>query len=508
MRLNHQHGIAVGSFYHLAGHDLANKRCQGLACFVARHQNPGRSLEATSQNPRIYCLGKCYLAPASALDDERPRVEVRSRVPIVLKRIAEGGARSFSAYTNGGGYCALERALERGPDELVREIDISGLRGRGGAGFPAGKKWGAVLTETSSEKFVVANADEGDPGAYIDRLIIEDDPHALIEGMAIAGYAVGARKGYVYLRAEYPHARTVLEQAILEARRNGLLGERILGTGFSFDIEVVIGHGSYVCGEETALLNSIEGRRPEVRARPPYPTSEGLWDKPTLVHNVETLATVVWIVHNGGVPYATFGTQTSKGTKVVSLNSLFTRPGLYEIEFGVSVRQIVEDMGGGLKTGSIKGVIIGGPLAGVIPPSLLDTPFGFDELHAIGASVGHGGVVAFDEHTSIAELMYHVFDFGAFESCGKCTPCRLGSREIERMFLACRVKKLSTPVQYLSGSVGFVCARCHYLARARVRTQRALWKQYKIPAVAVNLRSLSPRYCQVSAGNGRFHARA
>jgi formate dehydrogenase iron-sulfur subunit len=368
------------------------------------------------------------------LDNERPRVEVHSRVPVVLKRIVEGGARSFSDYTRAGGYVALERALARGPDELVREIDISGLRGRGGAGFPAGQKWRAVLAETSSEKFVVANADEGDPGAYIDRFIIEDDPHSLIEGTAIAGYAVGARKGYVYLRVEYPRARTVLEEAIADARRNGLLGNRVLETDFSFDIEVVIGQGSYVCGEETALLNSIEGRRPEVRARPPYPTSQGLWGKPTLVNNVETLASAAWIVHNGGIPYATFGTATSKGTKVISLNSLFNRPGLYEIEFGVSVRHIVEELGGGLKTGSLKGVIIGGPLAGVIPPSLLDTPFGFDELHAIGASVGHGGVVAFDERTSIAELMHHVFDFGAFESCGECTPCRLGSREIERMF--------------------------------------------------------------------------
>ena len=435
MRLN-QHGLALDSFYHLAGHDLANKRCHGLACFVARHQSPGRWLETTSQSPRVYCLGKCYLGPSSVLDDERPRVEIHSRFPVVLERIAEGGARSFSTYTGAGGYVALESALARGPDELVREVDISGLRGRGGAGFPTGKKWRAVLAETSPEKFIVANADEGDPGAYIDRFIIEDDPHALIEGMAIAGYAAGAGMGYIYLRAEYPRARTVLEEAIAEARLNGVIGNRVLGTDFSFDIEVVIGHGSYVCGEETALLNSIEGRRPEVRARPPYPTSEGLWGKPTLVNNVETLASVAWIVHNGGVPYATFGTATSKGTKVISLNSLFNRPGLYEIEFGVSLRHIVEELGGGLKTGSIKGVIIGGPLAGVIPPSLLDTPFGFDELHAIGASVGHGGVVAFDQHTSIAELMHHVFDFGAFESCGKCTPCRLGSREIERIFWA------------------------------------------------------------------------
>jgi NADH:ubiquinone oxidoreductase subunit F (NADH-binding) len=422
------------SFYHLAGQDLTNRGCQGLACFVARHQNPERWHQTTSQSRRVYCLGKCYRAPASNVDDERPHIEVRSRIPLVLKRIATGGARSITAYQSGEGYIALEKALGRGPEELVREIELSGLRGRGGAGFSTAKKWRAVLEEASAKKFVVANADEGDPGAYIDRFIIEDDPHALIEGMVIAGYSVGARKGYVYLRAEYPHARTILEGAITEARRNAVLGERILGTDFGFDIEIVIGHGSYVCGEETALLNSIEGQRPEVRTRPPYPTSRGLWGKPTLVNNVETLATAAWIVHNGGIPYSTLGTPTSRGTKVISLNSLFNRPGLYEIEFGVSIRHIVQELGGGLKTGNLKGVIIGGPLAGVIPPSLLDTRFGFDELHAIGASVGHGGVVAFDERTSIAELMHHVFNFGAFESCGKCTPCRLGSRDIERMF--------------------------------------------------------------------------
>ena len=429
-----EHSSYIRSFYHLSQTDGVKGSCQGLACFVARHQNLARWCEATSQSPRLFCFGKCYLAPSSIVDDERARVEAHSRFPIVLERIAGGGARTFGAYTRAGGYRALENALARGPDEIVREIDISGLRGRGGAGYPTGQKWRAVLRETSPEKNVVANADEGDPGAYIDRFIIEDDPYALLEGMAIAGYVVGARKGYIYLRAEYPLAGMVIQEAISDARRHGFLGDRVLGTGFHFDVEIVIGQGSYLCGEETALLNSIEGRRPEVRVRPPYPTSHGLWDQPTLVNNVETLASIPWIVYNGGLPYSTFGSATSKGTKVLSLNSLFNRPGLYEVEFGISVRQIVEELGGGLKTGNLKGVIIGGPLAGIIPSFLLDTPFGFDELRAIGASVGHGGVVAFDERTSIAELMHHVFDFGAFESCGKCTPCRLGSREIERMF--------------------------------------------------------------------------
>jgi len=280
----------------------------------------------------------------------------------------------------------------------------------------------------------VANADEGDPGAYLDRFLLEEDPHALIEGMAIAGYAVGASKGWIYLRKEYPEAQTTLECALSEARAAGLLGGSVLNSDFGFDIELFIGQGSYVCGEETALLNSIEGRRPEVRTRPPFPTEHGLFGRPTVVNNIETLVNIPWIVSHGGEAYRALGFSKSRGTKVISLNSLFRRAGLYEVEFGVTVRHIIQELGGGLRSGKLKGVIIGGPLAGIIPPHLLDTPFGFEELHAIGASVGHGGVMAFDEHTSIAALMHHVFGFGAYESCGKCIPCRLGSRHIEQVF--------------------------------------------------------------------------
>ena len=349
-----------------------------------------------------------------------------------MERLVRGGARTLRTY---GGYHALEKVLGRPRDEIVDAVEISGLRGRGGAGFPTGKKWRAVAQQDSAEKFVVANADEGDPGAYIDRFLIEDDPHALIEGMLLAGYAVDAHKGCIYLRKEYPRAEEILRTAIEEARVAGLLGERVLGRDFSFDIEIVIGQGSYVCGEETAMLRSIEGRRPEVLARPPYPTEHGLFGKPTLIDNVETLVNAPWIVAHGGEAYQALGFSQSRGTKVVSLNSLFVRPGLYEIEFGVTVQQIVEKLGGGLRNGAtLKSVIIGGPLAGVIPPHLLDTPFGFEELHAIGASVGHGGIVAFDEHTSIPELVHHVFSFGAYESCGKCTPCRVGSGHIEKIF--------------------------------------------------------------------------
>jgi NADH:ubiquinone oxidoreductase subunit F (NADH-binding) len=422
----------VDSFYHLASCTLSGKACRGTACFAARHLNPGRWAQAIAQDPRVYCLGQCFVAPSISNGDSHPNVAIHARQGIALERLARGEARTLDAY---GGYRTLEKALTRPREEIADAVETSGLRGRGGAGFSTARKWRAVAHQQSPEKFVVANADEGDPGAYIDRFLIEDDPHALIEGMLLAAYAVGARKGWIYLRKEYPRAEQILRTAIEEARATGFLGERVLERDFNFDIEIVIGQGSYVCGEETAMLRSIEGQRPEVMARPPYPTEHGLFGKPTLIDNVETLVNVPWIVRHGGEAYRALGFSHSRGTKLVSLNSLFVRPGLYEIEFGMTVQQIVEEVGGGLRNdATLKGVIIGGPLAGVIPPHLLDTPFGFEELHAIGASVGHGGIVAFDQHTSIPELVHHVFSFGAYESCGKCTPCRLGARQIKEIF--------------------------------------------------------------------------
>jgi NADH:ubiquinone oxidoreductase subunit F (NADH-binding) len=429
-----QASLHTDSFYHLSSGSNGEHFCQGTACFVARHLNPDCWSAAISGQERVYCLGNCFAAPASSSDAGRPRMRILSHEPIVLGPLIDGPISSLAASTARGGYRALDQALGRPRAELVSAVELSELRGRGGAGFPTGKKWRAVAEQKGSEKYVVANADEGDPGAYIDRILLEEDPHRLIEAMAIAGYAVGATKGYIYLRKEYPRARATLEQALVEARREGFLGEQIVHRDFSFDVELVIGQGSYICGEETALLNSLEGHRPEVRLRPPYPSESGLFGKPTLINNVETLASIPWIVRNGGEAFRRLGFSNSRGSKVLSLNSLFRDPGLYEIEFGMSIRQIVEDLGGGLNTGTLKGVIIGGPLAGIIPPHLFDTPLGFEELAGIGASVGHGGVIAFDEHTSIADLIHHVFDFGAYESCGKCTPCRLGSRRVERLF--------------------------------------------------------------------------
>jgi NADH:ubiquinone oxidoreductase subunit F (NADH-binding) len=421
----------VESFYHLAHEPIAHKCCQGTACLVARHLNPDRWQEATQQAARVYCLGKCYLSPAMSDEDTRPRIEAHCRQAILLKRIVTGGARTLKEY---GSYAALERVLREPPDKVVAMVEASGLRGRGGAGFPTGRKWRAVFQQPPGQKYVVANADEGDAGAYIDRFLMEDDPHCFIESMLIAGYAVGASKGYIYLRKEYPVANAVLQKALAEARQAGYVGGKIRGSDFSFDLEIYEGHGAYICGEETALLNSLEGKRPEVRARPPYPTEQGLWGKPTIVNNVETLHNVPWIVLNGADAFRALGFSKSQGTKLVSLNSLFQRPGLYEVDFGITVRDIVEKIGGGLRDGTLKGVIIGGPLAGIVPPGLLDTKFGFEELRAIGAMIGHGGIVAFDQRTSIRELIHHVFDFGAFESCGKCTPCREGGRRVEQIF--------------------------------------------------------------------------
>ena len=348
----------------------------------------------------------------------------------MLARLANGGAAPLDCYVAAGGYQALRKALAISPAEIVAEMDAAQLRGRGGAGFPIGKKWRAVMSQQSAEKVIVANADEGDPGAYIDRFLLEGDPHSIIEAMAVGAYAVGAQRGYIYLRKEYPAAALQVRQALEDARTHAFLGAHVLGSAFSFDIELVIGEGSYVCGEETCLLNAIEGKRPQARMRPPYPTDSGLWGAPTLVTNVETLANFPWIVLHGGAAYQRLGFSKSRGTKAVSLNSLFSETGI--VRGGIRRSRSLHCRRNGRRVGDrqLARRDAGRSAGGVIPPDLLDTPLGFEELWAIGATVGHGGMIAFDEHTSIRDLMRHVFEFGAFESCGKCTPCRLGTRRI------------------------------------------------------------------------------
>jgi NADH:ubiquinone oxidoreductase subunit F (NADH-binding) len=415
----------TSSFFHLDGVQVDGLACCGTACFVARHRDPDRWAEAELAPAPLRCAGSCHVAPALGGDQVRPAVVSATSTAIVLERIVAGPVAGLAGYRAAGGYDALETARSAGPDQVVQAIDASMLRGRGGAAFGAGRKWRAVRAAAAAglDAVVVVNADEGDPGAYIDRRLLEDDPHAVLEGAAIAAHAVGARTAIVYVRAEYPTARAAIATAAQEATAAGALGE--------LDVSIVDGHGSYVCGEETALIEAIEGRRPRVRPRPPYPAERGLHGRPTLVHNVETLVAVPWIVRHGGDAYAALGAGTSRGTKALSLNSLFARPGIYEVELGVPVRHVVEDLGGGLTDGALAGVIIGGPLAGVLPPARLDTPLTVDDLRAAGADLGHGGVVAFDEGTTVMALARHVFAFGAAESCGTCTPCRVGAGEVE-----------------------------------------------------------------------------
>jgi formate dehydrogenase iron-sulfur subunit len=429
-----QQRAANASFYHLGTDALRSGACRGTACFVAQHRDPEVWRRAAAREAPLYCLGKCFAAPAQIGGRERPPMACHARRLVAMSNLLSGGARDLATYRSRGGYDGLAKALGQTPETVARLMVASGLRGRGGAGFPTGRKWLAVASETAAEKYVVANADEGDPGAYIDRFLIEDDPFCLIEAMTIAAHAVGARRGFIYLRKEYPEALAILEAALVEARAAGLLGEAILGGRLAFDIETALGQGSYICGEETALLNAIEGRRPEVRARPPWISTRGLFGAPTLMNNVETLAAVPWIVLHGPEAYAELGHGESRGTKLLSLNSLFRKPGLYEVEFGVPLRDIVMEIGGGLTEGALKGVIVGGPLAGVLPAALLDTRLDYETMQAVGASVGHGGVIAFDHRTSIAALMEHVFRFGAVESCGKCLPCHAGAPAMAGLF--------------------------------------------------------------------------
>lgn len=421
----------MASFYHLRDLSMADMHaCQGLACFAARNDDPA-SWQAAQCEPRIYCLGQCDRAPANTalLQVSRLHRIVRNcaRTPVLLERIIAGGARDIETYRRLGGGRALAMALAMAPQELLQVIDASALRGRGGAGFPVGRKWAAVAAQPRGEKYVVANADEGDAGAYSDRVLLEDDPFRLIEGMRIAGHAVGADGGYIYLRKEYPRAAEALESALEQARK-------IRWLGLGFDISLVVGQGSYVAGEETAMLNSIEGRRAQVRVRPPQVAEHGLFGVPTLVNNVETLCTVPWIVEHGAPAYADLGFSNTRGTKLLSLNSLFRRPGVYEVEPGITLREVVDDLGGGLRRGKLQALMVGGPLAGLLPPSQFEVRLGFEEMAAVGGALGHGGVIAFADDSPIAEIAAQVFRFGAYESCGRCVPCHRGSAEIAAMF--------------------------------------------------------------------------
>ena len=335
---------------------------------------------------------------------------------------------SLDDYRSHGGLVGLAKAVAMSPAAIVAEVTESGLRGRGGAGFPTGIKWNTVAGATADRKYIVCNADEGDSGTFADRMIMEGDPFVLIEGMAIAGLAVGATKGYIYTRSEYPHAVATMRAAAELARRAGILGASVLGSGRAFDIEVRMGAGAYVCGEETSLLNSLEGKRGIVRAKPPLPALNGLFGKPTVVNNVISLASVPVILDKGAAHYKNFGMGRSRGTIPIQIagNSRYT--GLFEIGFGLTLGEIVEGIGGGTASGRpVKAVQVGGPLGAYFPPALFDTPFDYEAFAARGGLIGHAGITVFDDSADMLKMARFAMEFCAIESCGKCTPCRIGS---------------------------------------------------------------------------------
>ncbi|MFI5378447.1 MAG: NADH-ubiquinone oxidoreductase-F iron-sulfur binding region domain-containing protein [Tepidisphaerales bacterium] len=349
---------------------------------------------------------------------------------VTFERCGQIAAGSLAAYEAAGGFAPLRRALlDWRPCDIIEEIRRSGLRGRGGAAFPAAVKWQTAADADADERFVVANGDEGDSGAYADRMLMEGDPFAILEGMALCAYAINARQGFIYVRAEYPHARSSMNSAVLAAREAGWLGPAVMGSGFGFDVEVRSGAGAYVCGEETALLESLEGRRGVVRPKPPYPATHGLFGKPTVVHNVTTLATLGPIIQRGGDWYASMGTERSKGTIALQLGGALRTPGLVEVPFGISLRRVIQHFGGGVREGrKLLGVQVGGPLGSLLREDQLDIPVDFESLAAAGAMLGHGGIVAYDDRTDPLELAHRLIEFCAHESCGKCAPCRLGSQ--------------------------------------------------------------------------------
>ncbi|MBX3425520.1 MAG: NAD(P)H-dependent oxidoreductase subunit E [Pirellulales bacterium] len=371
---------------------------------------------------------QCVISP---LADDRIQSFTGPQVRIVTEHCGEMDPTSLTDYRRRDGFTALERRLaERSPTEIIAAVDASGLRGRGGGGFPTGRKWRTVAA-AAGEKILVCNGDEGDPGAFMDRMVMESYPFRVLEGMAIAAYAVGAATAMIYVRHEYPLAVERLQHAVAEMTRAGLLGERIAGSDFSLAVEIVEGAGAFVCGEETALLESIMGRRGTPRYRPPYPAERGLWDRPTLVNNVETYANIPWIMRHGPDRFAALGTPTSKGTKVFSLAGKVRRGGLIEVPMGLTIRQVVEELGGGVRSGKrFKAVQIGGPSGGCIPASLAETPIDYEALRSVGAIMGSGGLVVMDDDDCMVDVARYFLEFTQRESCGHCTFCRLGTRRL------------------------------------------------------------------------------
>lgn len=416
---------------------------------------------------RTGCIGMCFAEPlVEVIDDAGTHflysAMTAEKVPAILDHIAGGQAANdllldedslkflqgqtrialrncgvidpedINQYMAAGGYQAFQKCLTSlSPEQVIETIKVSGLRGRGGAGFPTWFKWNAARRAAGKEKYLICNADEGDPGAFMDRSLLESDPHSVIEGMMIAAYAIGCQEGIFYVRAEYPLAITRLEIAIQQAREAGLLGENIQGSGFSFDLRIKAGAGAFVCGEETALIASLEGERGMPRLKPPFPAEKGYWQKPSNINNVETYANVPWILANGGEAFAAMGTEKSKGTKVFALAGKIKRGGLVEVPMGLTLRQVIFDIGGGIQEDrAIKGVQMGGPSGGCIPAELLDTPIDYESISKTGAIMGSGGMIVMDETTCMVDMARFFLDFTQKESCGKCIHCRIGTKRM------------------------------------------------------------------------------
>jgi len=429
--------------------------CKGTSCQLAGADLLYEQFQDRGACKRAYCLGYCDRAPAVLTSDksvyfgksaehlaaehlsagmalEPPSDESSIRCldaePLVTRRIGRGDFSSLKSVREDGAYRALELVLQASPDEVLKAVEKSGERGRGGAAFPTGIKWRSCARAEGTQKYVIANGDEGDPGSFIDRLLLERDPHGVLEGLLLCAYAVGASEGIVFIRSEYPRAREVMTQAIDEAYAERLLGDSIMGSDFSCDITVFNALGSYVCGEETALINAIEGFRGEVSIRPPYPTEEGLFGKPTVVNNVETLVNIPIIVERGAPKYRALGTEYSSGTIAMCLSSGFKRPGVVEVEFGTTIRNVVDEAGGSADGRPLEAILMGGPMGSLLLPELWDTPICYGVMKDKGLQLGHGGLVALPEGTDYRVLLEQLLEFMSDESCGKCVPCRLGSR--------------------------------------------------------------------------------
>ena len=407
--------LPQGTFY-------VQVKAEDVKEIVAEHLVKGRVVQRLCYDPE---QAKKLVAEANI-----PFYQKQYR--IVLRNCGVIDPEKIEDYIARDGYKAIEKVLfEMTPEQVVDEILKSGLRGRGGAGFPTGMKWKFAQQQPKGQKYMVCNADEGDPGAYMDRSTLEGDPHSILEAMIIAGYAIGASKGFIYIRAEYPLAIERLQIAIKQATELGLLGKDILGSGFDFDIELRFGAGAFVCGEETALLQSIEGNRGMPKPRPPFPAVKGLWGRPTVINNVETLANVAVIINKGADWFSKIGTATTKGTKVFALTGKVNNSGLIEVPMGTTLREIIFDVGGGIRGGhQFKAAQTGGPSGGIIPPQFLDTPIDYESLAKIGSIMGSGGLIVMDETDCVVDIAKFYLDFTVDESCGKCAPCRIGGRKL------------------------------------------------------------------------------